>query len=147
MNRNINLDKKVNQESITDTSNQLSEIRFQHRLHCVTLIEQGCSYSQVSKWFGEHPRTIERWVLNAKDCGIEGLKDEQKPGRPTKIRDDQARALKTDLTKLPTELGYKASTWNGKLLMTHLKNKYAVDLGLRQCQRLLNKLKDELILN
>jgi len=143
MNKSYNFDKNVYQKTLADASNHVSEIRFQHRLHCVTLIEQGCSYSQVSEWFGEHPRTIERWVQNAHEFGVEGLKDEQKPGRPTKIRDDQKRVLKTEIAKLPTELGYKASTWNGKLLMTHLSNKYDVDLGLRQCQRLLNSLKEE----
>jgi len=142
MNKSYNFVKNVYHGSLADTSNQISEIRFQHRLHCVTLVEQGCSYSQVSEWFGEHPRTIERWVQNAHEFGVEGLKDEQKLGRPTKVRDDQKRALKTDIAKLPTEFGYKVSAWNGQLLMRHLKNNYGVDLGLRQCQRLLNKLKD-----
>ena len=131
------------QELLNQASAHTSENRFLHRLHCVILIGQGCSYPQVSEWFGEHPRTIERWVQRLREFGLEGLKDDHKAGRPTKIDNEQKQVLESDIIKQPTEFGYETSQWNGQLLKTHLKDKYGVELGLRQCQRLLGQLKRE----
>ncbi len=117
------------------------EFRFLHRLHCVLLVAQGCSCYQVAAWFGEHPCTIERWVHYFQEYGLEGLKDEQKTGRPRKVRDDQLERLQDEISKKPFELGYDQNGWNGKLLKTHLECRYGTELSVRQCQRLLNQLR------
>lgn len=119
--------------------------RFIHRLHCVQLVEQGCSCQQVAQWLGEHVRTIQRWVKYTHDYGIEGLKYEQKLGRPNTVRDDQKKWLQQDISQCPNELGYPQKKWSGSLLQVHLRQHYHVDLGLRQCQRLLNELKQQAV--
>jgi len=118
--------------------------RFIHRLHCVQLVKQGCSCQQVADWFGENIRTIQRWVKYSHDYGIEGLKGEQKSGRPAITQDNQKVLLQKDIRKHPSELGYKDKKWDGKLLQTHLRIRYDLELGLRQCQRLLNDFKQEI---
>ena len=45
-----------------------------------------------------------------------------------------------DLRKNPLDLGYSQNLWNGKLLSHHLKMRYDIDLGTRQCQRIFRKL-------
>ena len=117
------------------------ESRFLHRLHCVLLVAQGCSCYQVAEWFGEHPCTLERWIHHFHDYGLEGLMDEQKTGRPRKVRDDQLKQLQGDVSKKPFELEYNQTCWDGKLLKTHLESRYGVKLSVRQCQRLLNQLR------
>ena len=129
------------QKLLNQAASHTSENRFLHRLHCIILIGQGCNYSQVADWFGEHPRTIERWVQRLREFGLDGLKDDQKAGRPTKIDDEHKQVLSNDIVKQPSELGYQTNQWNGQVLKVHLKNKYGIDLGLRQCQRLLGQLK------
>ncbi len=117
------------------------ESRFLHRLHCVLLVAQGNSCYQVSGWFGEHPCTVERWIHHFHAYGLEGLRDEQKTGRPKKIRDDQLRRLQDEIARDPFELGYDHNGWDGKLLQTHLQRRYGIELSVRQCQRLLNQLR------
>jgi len=116
------------------------ESRFLHRLHCVLLVAQGSSCYQVAEWFGEHSCTVERWVHYFHEYGLEGLKDEQKTGRPRKVRDDQFKRLQGEISRNPFELGYDQHGWNGKLLKTHLEHHYGIELSVRQCQRLLNQL-------
>lgn len=116
------------------------ESRFLHRLHCVKLVGGGCSCYQVAQWFGEHPRSVERWVGYFEAFGIEGLRDEQKTGRPAKIRDDQVRRLKAEILNRPFALGYGQERWDGKLLRIHLECGYGIALSVRQCQRLLHQL-------
>ena len=45
-----------------------------------------------------------------------------------------------DLRKNPLDLGYSQNLWDGKLLSHHLKMRYDIDLGTRQCQRIFRKL-------
>lgn len=58
------------------------EPRFLHRLHCLLLIAEGRSCYEVARWFGEDPRTIERWVHALDWYGIEGLREHHAGGRP-----------------------------------------------------------------
>ena len=85
--------------------NHSHDSRFLHRLHCVLLVAQDCSCYQIAEWFNENPRTIERWVHYAQEYGIDGLKDEQKTGRPAKVRDDQFNQVQKSIMLDPRELG------------------------------------------
>ena len=128
------------QSACKEETTRNCESRFLHRLHCVLLVAQGSSCYQVAEWFEEHPCTVERWVQNFHKYDLEGLRDEQKTGRPRKVRDDQLKQLHGDVSRNPSELGYDQYEWSGKLLKTHLEFHYSVELSVRQCQRLLNQL-------
>ena len=117
------------------------EGRFLHRLHCVLLVARGCSCYQVAEWFREHPSTIERWVHHFLQFGAEGLRDEQRTGRPAKLRDDQRKRLQNDVSNEPGAFGYERNIWHGRLLQDHLERHYCIKLSVRQCQRLLKQLR------
>lgn len=116
------------------------ESRFLHRLHCILLLGHGFSCYQLAQWFDEHPRTVERWAHNFLNFGIEGLRDEKKTGRPSKVRDDQFKQLRSEILKDPCAFGYSQNTWDGKLMKIHLLHNHDVNLSVRQCQRLLHQL-------
>ena len=75
------------------------EPQFLHRLHCTLLIAEGRSCCEVARWFGKHPRTIERWVHALDLHGLEGLRDRHAGGRPAKLAGETARRLALDLQK------------------------------------------------
>ena len=133
--------KAALQSACKEETTHNREFRFLHRLHCVLLVAQGSSCYQVAEWFGEHSSTVERWVHCFNEYNLEGLRDEQKTGRPRKVRDDQLKRLQSDISRNPSELGYEQYEWNGKLLKTHLECCYDVELSVRQCQRILHQLK------
>jgi len=135
------LNKAALQSACREEFTRNSESHFLHRLHCVLLVAQSCSCYQVAVWFEEHPCTIERWVHYFHEYGLEGLRDEQKTGRPRKVRDDQFKRLQSEISKNPYGQGYEQNGWDGKLLQTHLERRYGIELGVRQCQRLLNQLR------
>jgi putative transposase len=116
------------------------EQRFLHRLHCVLLIAEGRSCYEVARWFGEHPRTIERWVHALVLHDVEGLREHHAGGRPAKLIGEQAQRLALDLQKPPRLSGYPKREWSGKLLTQHLEGSYGLKLSVRQCQRLLRGL-------
>lgn len=84
---------------------------------------EGCSCYDLARWFGENPRTIERWVHYYEEFGVEGLRDRDqcKQGRPTKLSDEQMTALGVAVNKHPKASDYVKSHWDGHLLATILQ--------------------------
>jgi len=112
------------------------ESRYDHRLHGLLLITSGQNCGQVAELFGEDRRTVQRWVKTFETHGLDGLREGERPGRPRSLDAKQWAALGKDLRRSPTEFGYEAGLWDGKLLSQHLRQRYGVELGVRQCQRL-----------
>lgn len=115
------------------------ERRFCYRALCVLLIAEGHRPNQVADWLGEHTRTLERWRKRFVDNGLDGLMDETSPGRPPKLASDEWARLQQDLAQPPGNFGLDGKKWQGKLLQTHLTQRYGIDFSLRQCQRLLKQ--------
>jgi transposase len=116
--------------------------RLLYRLTCMLLLSEGQSPQRVSDWFGEHPRTLERWQQRFEEQGIAGLSDESSPGRPPRLSGEQFAELRTDISLPPYTFGYAANCWRGKVLQTHIERRYGVEISLRHCQRLLRGLRD-----
>jgi transposase len=123
------------------------EARFQHRMHCVLLVAHGCSCYQVAEWFGENPCTIQRYIHCYLKCGTEGLRGSLKTGRPRKLSNNQIEQLQSDFSIDPSNLGYDQDKWSGLLLKEHLALSYGIDLSVRQCQRILKQLLNNLSLD
>jgi transposase len=116
------------------------EARYDHRLHGVLLVCQGFSCAEVSSILGDSQRIIEYWVRDFNENGFAGLHEEKRSGRPPSIDEPMLNNLNSDLRQNPTYFGYAQNLWDGKMLSYHLEKKYDVNLGVRQCQRLFNKL-------
>jgi transposase len=117
------------------------EAAFLHRMHCLVLIAEGFGCYEVARWFGNSPRTLERWIHSYERFGCEGLKEDKKPGPLGRLDFDQIQALRRDIESAPRRFGYSAAAWNGHLLTDHIRRIYGVELGSRQCQRLLAQLR------
>jgi transposase len=114
--------------------------RFMHKLHCVLLVLGGMPCAAVGRRFGESTRSVERWVRAYRLGGIEKLReDAPHPGRPPRLPESSIDALVEDLRAPPSALGLDQSRWTGSLLAAHIARRYGVQLGARQCQRLLRR--------
>ena len=114
--------------------------RYDHRLHGVLLVSQGFSCYDVGSMLGHTPKTIETWVNQFNAKGFAGLQEEFKSGRPSLLSRTMIDHINSDLRSDPRSLGYSQNLWDGKLLSYHIEKVYGVKLGIRQCQRLFNKL-------
>ena len=112
------------------------ESRYDHRLHVLLLVTGGHSCQHVAALFGEDRRTVQRWVTRFEAHGLTGLRDGARPGRPATLNTKQWGALGRDLRREPQKFGHAGHLWDGKLLAAHLRQRYGVTLGVRQCQRL-----------
>ena len=112
------------------------ESRYDHRLHGLLLVTGGHSCQQVANLFGEDRRTVQRWVTRFETHGLAGLRDGVRSGRPATLTPTQWAALGRDLRRDPQQFGHVGHLWDGKLLAAHLRLRYKVRLGVRQCQRI-----------
>jgi len=137
---NVDIMKVAIQQEIARSEDS----RYDHRLHGVFLLCQGFSCPEVSKILGDSPRIIEYWVKEFNENGFEGLREEKRSGRPSVIDGTILNNIESDLRQNPGSFGYTQNLWDGKMLSHHLKEKYDIKLGVRQCQRLFNKLDSRL---
>ncbi len=60
--------------------------------------------------------------------------------RPPTLDGKDWRKLQSDLRKTPRDFDLAGTLWDGPVLSEHLRRRYGVDLGVRQCQRLFREL-------
>lgn len=116
------------------------ESRYDHRLHGLLLVTGGQSCQQVAELFGEDRRTVQRWVRRFESHGLEGVREGERSGRPATLDAKQWAALGRDLRREPGVFGLTGHLWDGKLLCEHLRQRYGVTLGVRQCQRIFTQM-------
>lgn len=133
-------DADVMRVAIQQEIQRSDESRYDHRLHGLLLVAGGTSCRQVAQLFDEDPRTVQRWVRAFEQRGFDGLRDGERPGRPRTLDEAQWSALAADLRDSPDRFGLAGHLWDGPLLAEHLRRRYGVTLGVRQCQRLFRQM-------
>ena len=126
--------------AIFEEIHRSDESKYDHRLHGVLLVSQGFSALEVAELLGQSPRAVQYWVRRFNEDGFAGLREGERPGRPSALGETDMETLGQELRKAPMDFGYAQNLWDGKLLQEHLSQHYGVQLGVRQCQRLFTSL-------
>src|SRR5437879_10207180 len=125
---------------LQDEIRRSEESRYDHRLHGVLLVAQGMTCPEVAHLLGDAPRSVEYWVSRFERDGLAGLLEGERPGRPRRLAEKQMEAVDRILRQPPREAGLSGNIWDGKPLSTWIEQKYDVDIGVRQCQRMFRQL-------
>jgi transposase len=133
-------DNEIMQIAIQQEILRSEDSRYDHKLHGVLIVSKGYSCSEVGELFGHDATTVQRWVNRFNQKGFAGLYEGERTGRPKKIDPKAWEQLGRDLRKNPREFEYAQNMWDGKLLSHHLEQQYGIKLGVRQCQRIFNKM-------
>lgn len=127
--------KTIHQELV-----RCEQSRYGHRLHGLLLLTAGLSCGQVAALLGEDSTTVQRWVRRFERGGLEALREGKRSGRPRLLDEAQWHKLEGELRMDPREFGLPAKLWSGRVLSEHLHLHYAVDLGIRQSQRIFRRI-------
>lgn len=126
--------------ALHDEIRRSGEARYDHRLHGVLLVAQGLTCPEAGLVLGDAPRTVEYWVQRFEAHGFAGLAEGARPGRPRRLTDAQLAEVQHALRQTPGEAGVRAGgVWDGKTLSAFLRERFAVTLQVRQCQRLFRQ--------
>jgi transposase len=124
---------------LQDEIRRSQEARYDHRLHGVLLVAQGMNCCQVAELLGDAPRTVAYWVEKFEQKGLAGLHEGARNGRPSKLNADQLADLQGVLRGTPSAVGLAGNLWEGKTMAAYLRQTHGVQLGPRQCRRLLRQ--------
>lgn len=116
------------------------ESRYDHRLHGVLLVAQGMTCPEVARLLGDAPRTVEYWVHRFEREGLGGLTEGERSGRPRRLNEKQMKEIDRVLRQKPSDAGMRVNLWDGKTLSAWIEKTYAIQLRVRQCQRLFRHL-------
>ncbi len=116
------------------------EARYDHRLHAILMVAQDMSCRQVAQLLGDSPRTVAYWVKRFETEGLSGLADADRPGRPSKLNQEQIQSIEKALRSHPSQYDLAGNLWDGKLLSHFIDKQFGIQLGVRQCQRLFRQL-------
>jgi transposase len=133
-------DRDIMQMAIQQEISRSEESRYDHRLHGVLLASKGFSCYEIAELLGQNATTIQRWIKRFNQKGFAALYEGERAGRPRTLDKKQWASLEKDLRKQPRDFGYGQNLWDGKVLSHHLKLRYGVSLGVRQCQRLFGQM-------
>lgn len=125
---------------LQDEIRRSEESRYDHRLHAVLLVAKGMSCPEASDYLGDPERTIRYWINRYIRDGLQGLIENEHPGRPSRLTSEQMEQIDTVLRSKPEDMGLRGGIWDGKLLSAFIRKEFRVDLGIRQCQRLFRQL-------
>lgn len=125
---------------LQDEIRRSRDSRYDHRLHAVLLVAQGMSCPEVGRLLGDAPRTVEYWVHRFEAEGLAGLVDLERPGRPSRLGDEEFRKIGDVLRRSPLDVGMGTNLWDGKTLSEFIQSQYGISLGARQCQRLFRQM-------
>lgn len=126
--------------ALYDEIRRSEDARYDHRLHVVLLVAQGMTCSEVSHYLGDSVRSIQNWVNAFEKDGLAGLKDKTRPGRPSRLTNEQMEEIGIALRSSPEDYGLAGHLWDGNLLSEFILQKFGVKLKIRQCQRIFRQL-------
>ncbi len=116
---------------LQDEIRRSEESRYDHRLHGVLLVAKGMSCRQVSELLGDAPRTVAYWVRRFERNGLTGLTEEERAGRPRRLKDEHIQRIGEALRRQPVDFGLTGNLWDGKTLSAYVIRQWDVNLGTR----------------
>lgn len=119
--------------------NQSDDTKYIFRVAMVNfMLQRTTMKAELSSLSGIPQRTLSEWVRKVDEEGFEALRAKKQPGKAPKLNDAQMAEIKDAISKPATESGYYV--WDGITLSDYIKETYNVELSVRQCQRIFNKL-------
>ena len=125
---------------LQDEIRRSEESRYDHRLHAVLLVAKGMSCPEASDYLGDSERTLRYWINRYMQKGLQGLIEDERPGRPSRLTGEQIEKINLALRVKPEDVGLRGGIWDGRLLSAFIQKEFQINLGIRQCQRLFRQL-------
>jgi len=126
---------------LQDEIRRSEEARYDHRLHAILLVAKGMSCPEAADYLGDSERTVRYWINQYMEKGLQGLIEEERPGRPSRLTRKQIEQINQALRRKPEDAGLRGGIWDGKLLSVFIQKEFQISLGIRQCQRLFRQLR------
>ena len=85
------------------------ESKYLFRVFAVNMALSGTPASQVGASTGFTKAAVTNWVKTVDEKGFEALRSQQRPGRPSKLTEDQLKQIDAAIQNDPKEYGMRLS--------------------------------------
>jgi transposase len=110
------------------------------RLMIALAYADGVRVETLSERYDIPRATVYSWLDRFEHQSIsEAVKDESRPGCPSKLTASQRERLSDELAESPVDLGYDVSDWTPELTQSHIERAYNVTYSLGHVRRLLRE--------
>lgn len=110
------------------------------RIAALLLILSGWKSTQVAEFFGLTRWAVVKWIHRANREGLQAVKDQPRPGRPSQFDEKVMEALDEALSKSPQDYGIARNRWDGIVVSEYLKKVHYIKVHVRHAQRMIKKL-------
>lgn len=110
------------------------------RLIAAIAYKQGQSPAEIEATFGMSKKNVYLWLDRFEERGLDdALYDEPKPGRPSKLTDEQLDELDAGLHESPDDAGYDGvQVWTPRFVQHWLTARFDVEYTRRHVRRLMD---------
>lgn len=125
------------QEKLEETEDSGKAVK---RLMTAIAYKQGQSPAEIEETFGISRKNVYLWLNRFEERELDdALYDEPKPGRPSKLSDDEFAELDAVLQNPPTDAGYDdVLVWSPKFVQHWLRTQLDTEYTLRHVRRLMD---------
>ena len=132
--------------SLADLYHSTKDVRLRTRAQMMLLvIEQDMTAPQIAMIVRKDEQTVRRWMKRYIAEGIEGLKDDPRPGAPGKVTETYVERLLEVVRRRPRSLGLEYSTWTLQRLADYLAEETGIRVGAETVR--LHLAKHEIVLS
>jgi transposase len=130
----------VDAEALQAALDAASSPKAAKRLMIALAYADGVRVETLSERYDIPRATVYSWLDRFEHHSIsEAIKDESRPGRPSKLTASQRERLLDELAGSPAELGYDAPKWTPERAQRHIEQVYDITYSLGHVRRLLRE--------
>lgn len=131
----------VSADDLRDVLAEVEGKRATQRVMVGLNYKEGLSQRRLAKMYGRTEKTIYNWLCRldrlADEPAEEVVYDAPRPGRPSKLTDEQRERLENALNRPPTDFGYDRSAWTPALAREYIAETFAVEYELRRVREFM----------
>jgi len=115
--------------------------REQRRLQALKLHASGWRQNKIAEALGVSEGAVSQWISKAETQGVEALRHQPPPGRPSKLSAEQLAQLPDLLAKGPEAFGFRGQVWTTERVAHLILQVFGISYHPAHCSRLLRDLK------
>jgi len=97
------------------------------RLMVALAYMDGVSVATMSERYGIPASTLYYWLDRFDERSLDdAIEDQKRPGRPSKLGDDERARFEATLQQPPSDVGYEADEWTPELVQQYLEREFDV---------------------
>jgi transposase len=108
------------------------------KLTALLMVADGMIQSEVSRMLDVPLRTLEWWIQQYRNRGMQGLVKGPYPGKSPKLSGDQLDELAALIETGPEDLGLDTGVWSAPILAQTIKTRFGVSYSMSGLRKLLH---------